>query len=131
MKKVGASAYKLKLPPLWRQVHDTFNESILTPFKKPKYASQQRPPPPPPVIVEGQQEDEVEFIRDSKYIRKKLHYLVHWKGYLREEDTWEPIKNLENAPLAIEEFHRDHPDRPSDPIEPTRSGRPLRIIRFI
>jgi hypothetical protein len=119
-KKIGRSAYKVTLPPLWRGIHPVFNESLLTPYKKPTYPSQRPPPPPPPIIVEGEQEYEVEFIRDSKYKRRKLHYLVHWKGYRREDDTWEPLENVKNVPLLIAQFHKDHPNRPKQPVEPQR-----------
>ena len=46
-KKVGNSAYKLKLPATWRGVHPVFNEVLLTPFKPPAFPSQKPPPPPP------------------------------------------------------------------------------------
>ena len=39
-------------------------------------------------------------------------FLVHWKGFTGEEDTWEPIENLENAQEAIQEFYSKHPDKP-------------------
>jgi len=29
---------------------------------------------------------------------------VHWKGYPKEEATWEPILNLENCEDAIMQF---------------------------
>jgi hypothetical protein len=41
--------------------------------------------------------------------------LVHWEGYPTEEDTWEPIKNVENAQELIAKFHADHPDKPTPP----------------
>jgi hypothetical protein len=41
--------------------------------------------------------------------------LVHWEGYPTEEDTWEPIKNIKNAPELIKQFHRDYPDKPALP----------------
>ena len=44
--------------------------------------------------------------------RGTLEYLVHWKGFPREEDTWEPVENLGNAPEKITEFHRLHPSAP-------------------
>jgi hypothetical protein len=120
IKKVGRSAYKLKIPPTWRGIHPVFNESLLTPHKKPKYPSQQQPPPPPPIIIEDQPEYEVEYIRDSKYKRGKLHYLIHWKGYQREDETWEPVSNVKNVPRLIAEFHKKHPDKPKEHKEPRR-----------
>ena len=31
-------------------------------------------------------------------------YLVQWKGFMAEGDTWERKKDLENAREALEEF---------------------------
>ena len=50
---------------------------------------------------------------DSKLERGKLKYLVKWKGYPREEWTWEPRKNLlEHAKASVNAFHRKHPNAP-------------------
>jgi hypothetical protein len=37
-----------------------------------------------------------------------LQYLVKWKGYTAEHNTWEPKENLENAKSKVKEFHRKH-----------------------
>jgi len=39
-------------------------------------------------------------------IRGKKKFLVRWKGYMMEEDTWENRENLENAKELVEEFER-------------------------
>lgn len=35
-----------------------------------------------------------------------LHFKVRWKGYSSNEDTWEPIENLENCGDSIKDFVR-------------------------
>jgi hypothetical protein len=110
--KIGESAYELTLATTWRGIHPVFNESLLTPFWPPKFPSQQKPPPPPPIQIQGDLHYEVNFIWDSRLRRGKLQYLVHWKGYPREEETWEPVSNITAAKDAVRDFHRAHPNAP-------------------
>ena len=42
----------------------------------------------------------------------KLKYLVHWRGYLREEREWKKTSELKHAQDAIKEFHRKNPNAP-------------------
>jgi len=51
-------------------------------------------------------------ILDSKLIGGKLHYLVHWKGYPIEEQTWEPVANITAAKDLVNNFHKEHPSAP-------------------
>ena len=55
---------------------------------------------------------EVEALLDSRLVRGALQYLVAWKGFPREEWTWEPAKNVAGAKRAVELFHRDNPTKP-------------------
>jgi hypothetical protein len=41
--------------------------------------------------------------------RRKLQYLVSWKGY-PGQDSWEPEANLANSKDLVAEFHKRHPD---------------------
>ena len=41
-------------------------------------------------------------------IRGKEKFLVRWKGYMAEKDTWENRENLENAKELVEEFKREY-----------------------
>lgn len=46
----------------------------------------------------------VEKILDDKVVNKKKYYLVHWKGYDENEDSWEPAKNL-NCPYLVDKYN--------------------------
>jgi len=39
---------------------------------------------------------------------RKDKYLVCWKGFTAESDTWEGRENLKNAKEAIEEFEKEY-----------------------
>jgi len=41
---------------------------------------------------------------NKQQIRGKDKYLVCWKGFMAESNTWEERENLENAKEAIEEY---------------------------
>jgi len=59
-----------------------------------------------PVEVEGVEEWEVEKILNKKKMRGVEKYLIQWKEFMAEGDTWERKENLKNAEKLIEEFER-------------------------
>ena len=59
-----------------------------------------------PVEVEGVEEWEVEKILNKKKMRGVEKYLIRWKGFTAEGDTWERRENLKNVEELIEEFER-------------------------
>ena len=59
-----------------------------------------------PVEVEGVEEQEVEKVLNKKKIRGVDKYLIWWKGFTAEGDTWEKRENLKNAEELIEEFEK-------------------------
>lgn len=104
--------YELALPTHWHLSTNVFHVSKLRPFiNDPSTASNTLPPPP--TLISDHLEYEVEKVLDSRLShRKGLEYLVKWKGYGREDNSWEPAKNLQNARVAISLFHRSHPQAP-------------------
>ena len=40
IKKAGHSSYQLEIPKTWRNIHNIFNEVLLTPYHEPKFADQ-------------------------------------------------------------------------------------------
>ena len=58
------------------------------------------------VEVEGVKEWEVEKILNKKKMRGVVKYLIQWKGFMVEKDTWERRENLKNAKELIEEFEQ-------------------------
>ena len=57
-------------------------------------------------IPEG--EFEIEKIIGKRIYNNYKEYLVQWKGYLKNESTWEPEANLTNAKLAIAKFEYEY-----------------------
>ena len=55
---------------------------------------------------------EVERILDKRKSNKgKMEYLVQWKGYGREDATWEPEQHLVNCEECIHDFNHCHNER--------------------
>ena len=63
---------------------------------------------PQPVIIEGEKEWEVEKILNKRKVRGKDKYLVRWKGFTAEGDTWESKENLDNAADLVREFEEEY-----------------------
>ena len=70
-----------------------------------------------PMEVEGVEEWEVEKILNKKKIRGVEKYLVQWKGFTAEGDTWERRENLKNAEEALADFEGKMEIRKQEKIE--------------
>jgi len=100
---VSSNAVELELPKSIR-IHPMVNISRVQLYK-PQVEGQKKTPPKP-VIIEGEEEFKVEKIINKRTIKGKEKFLVRWKGYMVEEDTWENRENLENTKELVEEFER-------------------------
>jgi len=63
---------------------------------------------PQPVVIEGEEEWEVEKIMNKRKVQERDKYLVRWKGYTAEEDTWKSRENLKNAMELVKEFEKEY-----------------------
>ena len=106
--KVSNGAYRLHLPLSMKRIHPVFNVVKLTPAPDDPIPGRHMPPPPPLEIIDGEEEWVVEDIPDSRIINWKLRYLVKWKGFRVEHNSWEPRENV-HAPDIILDFYRKHP----------------------
>ena len=104
-RKVGNNAYCLHLPQSMKRLHPVFNVVKLTMAPLDPIVRQHPPLPPLPEIVDGEEEWVVEEILDSKMTNRKLRYLIKWKDFSAEHNTWEPWDNL-HAPELVADFHR-------------------------
>jgi len=111
LRHLSKGAFKLKLPVHWR-VHNTFHASYLEPVTVNSFLP--ATPKPKPISVDGSDEFEVEYIVDSRYSRKKLQYLVHWKDFSVADCSWEPAHSLAHSKDLVQQFHAEHPEKPSD-----------------
>jgi len=104
-KIISTNVVKLQLPSTVK-IHPVVNISRIR-----RYVGQvegQRKEQPAPVIIEGEEEWEVEQILNKRKVKGKDKYLVRWKGFTAELNTWEERENLENAKEAVEEFEREY-----------------------
>jgi len=104
-KVVSSNMVELELPTTIK-IHPVVNVSRIC-----RYMGQvegQRKEQLAPVIIKGEEEWEVERILNKQQVREKDKYLVCWKGFTTESDTWKGRENLKNAKEVIKEFEKEY-----------------------
>jgi len=66
---------------------------------------------PPPIIIDREAEWKVEEILNSHWHQRRFQYLIKWKGYGREHNSWESTSEV-FAPELTAEFHCKYPGAP-------------------
>lgn len=58
-------------------------------------------------------EDSAVYAKESKesYLPGR-YYLVSWKSYLEEKNTWEPVLVIQHLRKLLNIFHKDNPNKP-------------------
>lgn len=100
------TAVRIELPHNLRRLHPVFHTSLLKPYLQ----NGKRPflPPPPIDWLDEEPWYAVECLldhRDRRYGRRvvRREYLVKWKGYGPEYNSWEPRNHITN--IALREYH--------------------------
>ncbi len=104
LRRISTSNYELDLPKAMR-THLFFHISLLELAPKDTIVITPR------LDIEVYEEDyEPERILDKKRINGEIKYLVKWKGYSDQDNTWEPVRHLKNAQRLLKDCHRKNPE---------------------
>jgi len=98
---VSSNVVKLRLLSSMR-IHLVVNISRVVRYRE--QMKEQKKEEEKPIEVEGIEEWEVEKILNKRKIRGVEKYLVHWKGFTVEHDSWERREDLENVKAVLEDF---------------------------
>ena len=100
--------YQLELPSNWR-IHNTFHSSLLSPYHEtPTYGPNFSRPPPD--LIDNEEEQEIEHILGHRYFgtKRRLQYLIKWKGFPESENEWVSPTHM-HAPDLIRQYNRRNP----------------------
>jgi hypothetical protein len=112
-KQVKKDVYELDLPPKVR-LHPVYHISYLESAADTIQVKTGNEPEE----IDGPELYEAEEIRDMKKINGQTMYLIKWKGYSENENTWEPPKHLISAQQLLKNFHQQKKkDRTRNPSQ--------------
>ena len=97
-------SYQLQIPGSWK-IHPVFHASLLTPYKKNEIYGLNFLEPPPDLINE-EEEYKTKQIFKHQGTPKNCSYLIWWKGYTAEEDTWLKEVDLGHAADILDAYKR-------------------------
>jgi len=96
------------------RIHPVVNINRVRLYKP--QVERQKKIPPKPVIIEEEKKFEMKKILNKRIVQGKEKFLVQWKRYTAEGDTWESRENLENAKELVEEFEREYEEEAEELI---------------
>ena len=106
--RVSATSYRVRLPPRSR-VHPVFHSSRIKRHSPSELYPERRGGRADPSIIGEEEVWEVQQILQKRRHRRRLQYLVHWRGFPTSESTWEDASSLraDGCQPSIDDFeHR-------------------------
>jgi len=94
-----------------KQLHPVFNVVKLTLALDDPITGCMTEDHPLPIVIDREAEWEVEEILDSHWHRRRFQYLIKWKRYGCEHNSWESASKV-SAPELTAEFYCKHPGAP-------------------
>jgi len=110
---------KLELPSHMAREKPYFHISSFNAYNEndPDRFTSRRMDKPASIRIDNAEEWEAEQILDYRRLNNTDEFLVHWQGYERADDSWEPIQNLDYALELIQEYRdQNHPNQPTPKI---------------
>ena len=89
--QVGPLAYQLKLSHRMRQLYPVFNVVKLSAALDNLISGRKLQALLPPIVIDGEPKWEVEEILDSCWHQRRFQFLIKWKGFSREHNSWEVV----------------------------------------
>ena len=90
-----------------KQLYPVFNVVKLTLAPDDPITEQKTEDHPLSIVIDGEAEWEVEEILDSHWYWRRFQYLIKWKGYGCEYNSWESTSKV-SVPELMVEFHHKH-----------------------
>ena len=114
VEKIGAQAYRLKLPDSWK-IHDVFHISLLKRWRTAVYRQEEYHTQ---VELEESDEPRYEVEKILRWRKAKgtgrREYLTLWTGYPLEEATWEPEESFDDKEALLQSLQEDKPEEAKD-----------------
>ena len=101
---VGAQAYRLWLPTAYR-IHDMFHISLLKPYYH-REGEPENDAEPPEILSDGEELWEVENLLSHRTRKGRKEYLLRWKGFSDQYDSWAIPSDFENMNEVIDTYEK-------------------------
>ena len=127
---IGKVAVRLQLPHNYR-THPIFHVSLIRPYHQSEHTV--TPPPPLQVDADGIPIYEVEEVLEHRPLRQNRQntwqFLIKWKGYGHEHNSWEPYSNIANPDITLQPYWDSLGGIPELPERRRKRKAPQALVR--